>query len=314
MERAPIERILCPIDFSEFSILAYDYATSLALHYGAKLFVQHAVEVWKYPSACFAGTAYDYERFCRDLIRSDERRLHLFVQDHSPDGFHPEFVVHEGMATESILSFAQKEAVDLIVIGTHGVRGFDRFVLGSGAEKVLKKAHCSVLAVHQTSRHLSRPASIRHGIELQEILFCTDFSDYSNRALDYALSVAAEYKANLTLVHVIEGISRLHKPEDTAKAHDTLNRLIPRQSRQDQRIATEIRTGRAYREICQLASEKSADLVIMAVHGSNSLDEAVFGSTTYRVVQLGSCPVLVVHPDANRGGPLCTDLASKETR
>jgi nucleotide-binding universal stress UspA family protein len=56
-----------------------------------------------------------------------------------------------------------------------------------------------------------------------------------------------------------------------------------------------VRIGRAYKEIIQLACEKDADLVIMAVRGRNALDLAVFGSTTYRVIQLGTCPVLAVH-------------------
>ena len=57
-----------------------------------------------------------------------------------------------------------------------------------------------------------------------------------------------------------------------------------------------MRVGRAYKEIIQLASEKDADLVIMAVRGRNALDLAVFGSTIYRVIQLGTCPVLATHP------------------
>ena len=57
-----------------------------------------------------------------------------------------------------------------------------------------------------------------------------------------------------------------------------------------------MRVGRAYKEIIHLASEKDADLVIMAVRGRNTLDLAVFGSTINRVIQLGTCPVLAIHP------------------
>jgi len=57
-----------------------------------------------------------------------------------------------------------------------------------------------------------------------------------------------------------------------------------------------VRVGRAYKEIIQLASERDADLVIMAVRGRNALDLAVFGSTIYRMFQLGTCPVLAIHP------------------
>jgi len=56
-----------------------------------------------------------------------------------------------------------------------------------------------------------------------------------------------------------------------------------------------VRSGKAYAEISRLAQEKHADLVVTAVHGRNTVDSAVFGSTTYRVVLLGNCPVLAVH-------------------
>jgi len=81
-----------------------------------------------------------------------------------------------------------------------------------------------------------------------------------------------------------------------AKANGDLDKLIPAQARKSYRIATTARVGRAYKEIIQLASEKDADLVIMAVRGRNALDLAVFGSTIYRVIQLGNCPVLAIHP------------------
>ncbi len=81
-----------------------------------------------------------------------------------------------------------------------------------------------------------------------------------------------------------------------AKTNEDLDKLIPAQAKKSYRIATTLRVGRAYKEIIQLASERDADLVIMAVRGRNASDLAVFGSTIYRVSQLGSCPVLAIHP------------------
>src|SRR5690349_13569378 len=62
-----LRRILCPVDFSEFSVRAYGYALALAERYRAKLVVQHVVELWHYPSAGFAATAELYEEFSRTL-------------------------------------------------------------------------------------------------------------------------------------------------------------------------------------------------------------------------------------------------------
>jgi nucleotide-binding universal stress UspA family protein len=301
MERTSMKRILCPIDFSEYSVPAYEYASSLARRYGAKLFLQFVVELWQHPSACFAASCAEYEQFRKSLLSAGDERLRLFVKDHPAAGILPELVVEEGWAGDSILSFARREAVDLIVVGTHSAQGLDRVLVGSVTEAVLKKALCPVLAMYQTPQDSCRPVTSQRGTELREILFCTDFSDHSNRAFDYAVSLAEEYHAHLTLVHVVEGLSRLRYSERSAKAYDLLNKLISAQSSQGQGITAVVRAGRAYKEISQLVNDKHADLVIMAVHGNNSMDEAVFGSTTYRVVQLGSCPVLAMHPESAVG-------------
>jgi len=296
MASIKIERILCPVDFSEVSVGAYGYASSLAQQYGARLFVQHVVELWRHSSASFSATADLYTQFCRGLLTGGEVELQDFVKSHAQNGIHPECVIREGIATDCILSFADEQAVSLIVMGTHGRRGFDRLTLGSVTEKVLRVAHCPVLAVREPSRTFVASATARAAIELRRILLCTDFSDYSNRALDYALSLVAEYNSELTLVHVLEDIPKSTRVKETvAKANEDLDKLIPAEAKKNHRIATTVRIGRAYKEIIQLACEKDADLVIMAVRGRNVLDLAVFGSTTYRVIQLGTCPVLAVH-------------------
>jgi nucleotide-binding universal stress UspA family protein len=296
MNRTRIERILCPIDFSAFSVQAYAFASSLAQRSGAKLFVQHVVEVWRHPSACFAATANDYDRFCADLLTQGKEKLRAFVKSNTKNAVEPESVICEGMAADCILSFARRQAIDLIVIGTHGIGGFERLMLGSITEKVLRKARCPVLAVAEPPHGFVAAEASEHEVELHKIIFCTDFSDSSNEAMEYAISVAAEYNANLTLLHVLEGVSKSHCAAETAKSYQLLDELIPPQAKLTSRITTTVRVGRAYREINELARDACADLVIMTVHGRNALDDAVFGSTTYRVLQLGSCPVLAVHP------------------
>jgi nucleotide-binding universal stress UspA family protein len=295
---APIklERILCPVDFSEFSVAAYVYASSLAQQYGARLFVQHVVEIWRHPSASFSMAVDPYDQFVRRLLAKGEEELRVFVKNHAQNEIHPECVIHDGLAADRILSFAGDKTMDLVVMGTHGRRGFDRLMLGSVTERVLRTAHCPVLAVHKPPRSYVESAPARKVIELRHILLCTDFSNDSNRALDYALYLAAEHNCGLTLVHVLEGIPMPgRRKQATAKAKEALEKLVPAQAKKGCKIATTVRIGKPYKGIIQLAREKNADLVILAVRGRNALDLAVFGSTTYRVIQLGTFPVLAVH-------------------
>jgi nucleotide-binding universal stress UspA family protein len=125
-------------------------------------------------------------------------------------------------------------------------------------------------------------------VELRRMIFCTDFSDPFHRALDYALSAAAAYDAELTLLHVLEDIPNSANIEDAiAAASKQLEKLIPPEGVKPGKIKTLVRIGRAYQQIIELALEIRADLLIMAVRGRNALDLSVFGSTTYRVIQLG---------------------------
>ncbi len=291
-----IQRILCPIDFSGFSSKAYDYAESLARHYGAKLFLEHVVRpvtepyaYWMYPG----GVVY----ISSGLRASAEKQLQEFLKTHAHNGTPTERVVREGVATESILSFAEEQRMDLIVMGTHGRQGFDHLRMGSVTEKVLRKARCPVLAVRKPAHDFVSPAEKRNDpVKLRKILFCTDFSEHSDRALEYALSLAMEYNAELTLLNVLEDAPPSKDLQSTtAEVVRRLEAPVPKDARDWCTIKSMLRIGRPYQEIIQLALEAQTDLVIMGVRGRNALDLAVFGSTTHRVIQLGSCPVLAVH-------------------
>jgi nucleotide-binding universal stress UspA family protein len=295
-----IKLILCPIDFSEFSVRAYHHAVSLAEHYQAKLVAQHVVELWRHPSVSFAASAGLYGEFEQALCESGKKQLREFVKNHTHDEIQPELVVQEGAAADSVLSFAQAQKTDVIVMGTHGRRGFDRLMLGSVTDRVMRRAPCPVLAIckpgHDSLTGDTATSKERGYVhQLSRILFCADFSENSEQALKYAISATAEYDAELTLLHVLEGVPSPAKAEEAmAAAGERLDKLIPREGRKTLKVKTAVRIGEPYWQIIQLALEAQIDLVTMGVRGRGALDLAVFGSTTYRVMQLGSCPVLAV--------------------
>src|SRR5208283_4272573 len=130
-----------------------------------------------------------------------------FAKTHSWRGIQPRCEVQDGTAKDLILGFAEAKAVNLIVMGTHGLRGIDHLALGSVTEKVLRKARCPVLAVRKPAHAFAPPGGEPDLVQLHRILYCTDFSDNSEQAFDHAVSLAAEYSAELTLLHVLAGIA-----------------------------------------------------------------------------------------------------------
>jgi len=290
-----IERILCPTDFSDFSERAYDYAISLARHYNVELYLLHVVRpvIIGYPEYAVPDSV---TQFYGELREHAEEQLREFAKARAIGGVQAKVTVEEGVVTETILDFSRKNEIDMIVMGTHGRRGFQRLTLGSVTERVLRRAKCPVLAVRRPAHDFVAPGNTTEPVHLRKILFCSDFSECSERALQYALSLATEYKSELSLLHVLE-----HPPSETergveeARIHHVLAGKVPEEARAGGKIKTVVRAGKPYEEIIKLAEQEQTDLIVVGVRGRNALDLALFGSTTHRVLQLGPCPVLAIH-------------------
>jgi nucleotide-binding universal stress UspA family protein len=140
---------------------------------------------------------------------------------------------------------------------------------------------------------------------IKSILVPVDFSPASKKALDYAASVAKQFKAKLTLLHVVEPIATpdfiasfplaLEDDQRTAAAMKEMERLV--KSVRIPRAAVEkilARSGRSFHEIAEAARTRKVDLIIISTHGYTGLKHALLGSTTERVVRHAPCPVLVL--------------------
>lgn len=288
------QTILCPLDFSEFSRRALEYAQSLAFHYQAHLHVMHCVSplVTAFPSMDFPPALEDVRRQIFD--RSSEELVRL-LKDRKLPSVEIQASTLEGDPYLAILAQAADLQANLIVMGTHGRKGLDHFILGSVCEKVLRKAPCPVLVVRKPAHEFIAPQDPKDPIHLSKILCCVDFSENSQNALLYALSLAEEYQAQLTLLHVMEDFPlKKELPELTAEVVAQLDALVPRQDLSTAGISSKLRIGKPHDEIIHFAAAQQTDLIIMGVRGRNALDLAIFGSTTHRVIQKGPCPVLTL--------------------
>ncbi len=160
LEVAPgqaFRRILVPVDFSEPSRLAIDHATELAGTYGAEVDLLHVVEEVSLP------TAYGVEPIgfaVPEIVDNSEKALARMAEEEI--GYeHVAVEVRPGYPSTTILDYVDERNVDLVVIATHGRTGLDRLLMGSVAEKVVRRASCPVFTVKHRGRSLvaSRRAS-----------------------------------------------------------------------------------------------------------------------------------------------------------
>ena len=306
-----ISRILCPVDFSDFSRRALDHAVALARWYDASVTLLNVCGVM--PVAAYAPGA---PMFPPAVLTHEDRvrvleLMQEFAASETGTAVPLEFEVREGATADEILDKAHAMRSDLIVLGTHGRSGFERLMLGSVTEKVLRKAECPVLTVPRNTPDVV-PAP---PVLFRRILCAVDFSGCSLHAVDYALSLAQEADAALTLLHVIE-----LPPEVPADARDSvlaaprslreyiavaerdrrerLEQLVPADARSYCRgIDTVLATGKAYREILRTAAERQSELVVIGIHGRSAADLLFFGSTAQHVLREAACPVLTLRHD-----------------
>jgi len=298
-----IRRILCPIDFSDFSRRALDHALGIARWYRSTVTALHVFSAA--PVATFGPGPVVFEPIV--LTAGDREQLladtKAFIAAESAPGIAIEAVIREGNVAAEILEQANTMGADLLAIGTHGRSGFERLVLGSVAEKVLRKARCPVLTIPGRL-----PDAVPAGpVLFKQIVCAVDFSECSMHALKYALSLAQEADGRLTVVHVLTpdlvaqvGIGEEHvsvaelQRHQEAAAIRLLEEAVPENAKVYCKPESMLLRGKPWREILRVASERQAELIVMGVQGRGAADLLLFGSTTHHVVRQAECPVLTL--------------------
>jgi nucleotide-binding universal stress UspA family protein len=153
-----LKRILFPFDFSELSLHGFRYARSFAETYGAELHVLHVVdEAYQFwmamgPNSVPIGPPPE------ELISASSRELEKFVAEQLSDADFPvRTEVQMGWPFMEIIRYAREKKIDLIVLGTHGRSGLKHVLLGSVAEKVVRKAPCPVLTIRHPDHNFVMP-------------------------------------------------------------------------------------------------------------------------------------------------------------
>lgn len=291
-----LERILVPLDFSDPSAAALRRALDLVERTGAELHVLHCAPG---PEADFDVSFDDLPEpdraFYREVWRRAERDLDAFLQRVPTGGIALKRVLTAGLASRAILDYATHEGMDLVVMGTHGRRGFKRFMLGSVTEEVLQQGDLPVLVVppgtgEDTVTHVLAP---------------TDFSVAAEMALPVAVGMAELYGARLDLLHVLEAVPLFAALTGARTAEELFPSLLPRAAeRLDALVQSadgvlgdatvRVAEGRAAEAIVDHAKAHGVDLIVMAKHGLHGVERVLIGSVTERVCRTAPCAVLAL--------------------
>jgi nucleotide-binding universal stress UspA family protein len=296
-------KILCPIDFSDTSERALQYAAALAGSRRVPLELLHVIPAEE------AWPPFDAARLSGAPTRAPEPVSSEAILAHMRDvvaragvaGPAPALLHEHGRVHDVIVRAAAAAPDTLLVMGTHGRSGFNRLFLGSVTEKVTRTAPCPVLTVPPLA-----PGTPSGPVSLACLLCPIDYSASARKALDVALSLARPVGGRVIVLHALEYLDPHDPPSyvDPEIRHrhqqfidDARQRLQDELARHDTtgvRVETVVALNRAHREIVQRAAASAADLIVMGAQGGGAVELMVYGSTTQHVVRAAPCPVLTV--------------------
>lgn len=286
-DRLRLQNVVLATDFSDASRATIGYAAAIAKSYQGKIYVLHVVpsEVyWLVPPQSLAKLEEGVEESARQQMKA-------LLASEQLQGVPHEGVIQHGEIWDGLQFLISRHGADVIVAGTRGRRGLKKLLMGSVAEEILRLSSVPVLTVHPEAAETTPN-------EPRTILFPTDFSPDSVRALDYALSLAQKFQACVIFLHVAPSMS--DDPELRNRMQmffgDQLKQMIPAEAQSwcQQQVIVEF--GDATQAILHCADTNNADVIVMGVRGAGSMVRAAthFGSTAYRVIAAARAPVLSV--------------------
>src|SRR5579864_3863832 len=193
-QQIALKNILFATDFEVSASRALPFAVALANRYEAKLYAAHVIPLEAYALA----SPELIDRVLKEAGDFAGYNLNQVIGSLRCRGLRCDLLLGEGKVADVLEEWVQTYSADLVVVGTISRAGWGKVVLGSVAEEVIREATCPVLTV---GPHVTTLASTG----VHNIVCATDFSPASLRAVDFAMSLAREYAAHFTLVHVVEG-------------------------------------------------------------------------------------------------------------
>lgn len=274
-------------DFSETSNQALRFAAVLARQYSAHLVLAHIfTAVDEFGRADVSSPAYRAEH------EAAERAVANILASGVMEGVSNEVLFEEGFFWETLDGVVRRKQINLVAVGTSGAQGLPTESMGSHAELVFRNAGCPVLTAGPAIKTNSRQIH-----EFKRILFATDFGEDARRAAAWASSLAADFRADLTLLHILRGGDFSAQTESAMLDETTKVRLIeaiPDDLSRVCKVECAVRYGDAAEQIVAFAGENAVDLVVMGTRSGRPLATHLPYPTAYTVAVNAPCPLITI--------------------
>ena len=284
------EKIIVPLDGSNGAEIVLPYAAAIGTAFGVEVTLVTAAEAGT-PDKSHLFQSY-LKRIAEDLKNAIKGRPGLIVSTE----------VLNGKPAEEILKLASQKKADLIIIAGHGASGGNPQLLGNIATKILSGSNTPVLLVRAGDTR-----SLKRGDLIKRILVPLDGSQMSERSLKTVEPMAAGLGAEIVLFQAVEPVRyvpgfetmvpNIVLPSDDeirGVAAKYLNAIEKPLKQSGIKTSSVIIADAPAEAIIDYANSGGIDVIAMTTHGFSGIKRWVFGSTTEKVLQAGSKPILVI--------------------
>ena len=283
MKNTNVHRILVPVDFSAAGDCALKHGTYLANKYRADIFLLHIMEgVHSYPPEWFdEKSRASGKKFIEEKVTE---RLNEYAENITKKyGVYVQNIINTGKPAFKIIAAVADHDIDLIVMGAHGVQGFEAVFIGSTAHKVVNLSTCPVI-------------TIREGFEsegFKSIVLPIDESRYSRQKVSNVLPLAAKCNSE---VHVL-GIVQSDDKSDIAKLNIKINTVQEAIEKAGLTYVRKIVKGNNIAmEAMKYAEDVKADLLSIMTDHESDMTGIFMGAFARQIVNHSKVPVMRIKP------------------
>lgn len=273
MKNFDIKRILTPVDLSENSLLALEHGTFMAKLFKADMVLTHVV-----PNS---GVFSKKENTIDPEI---ETKLNKLAQEiRIKNGCKVDVSIKHGKISKQVVEAAKEFAADMIILGTHGVSGFEEFFMGSNAFRVITESDCPVLSVQEHSQKMG----------FSTILCPIDNSAPSRQKLRFAAELAKHYGSKIQLL----GILTVEENSLTAKFNKMFDQIEEYLTKRDIKFTSELVYGENIATTTLKYGEKmGSDLIVIMTEQEDNLTGIFLGPYAQQIVNHSKIPVMSIKP------------------
>jgi nucleotide-binding universal stress UspA family protein len=283
MKGLQIKKILVPTDFSETGLLALEHATFMASLFKAQLYLLHVIEAFEYMNNIYEPQvmAKDTEGV-HDIVKEKLEKLAAKITKEK--GINIKILVESGRPSSGIAEAVKENNIDLILMGTHGVNGFEEYFIGSNAHKVVNISPCPVITVQTQAKKMG----------FRNIVMPIDNSLHSRQKVNYVSALASKYGSKVHILGLLNSEEKIEEKKINIKLDSVENVIkktgVPyiRKLKKGKNIAM---------ETMEYSNKVKADLIVIMTDHESNLTGMFLGSLSKQIVNHSKVPVMSIKPD-----------------